>query len=263
LPSGVASLAVHDTGTGPAVLFLHAFPLDGSQWDHQVAALSGDYRCLRPDVWGCGGSPHPPDDAATLDHFARAVITELDDRGIDRFSVVGMSMGGYVAFALWRLAATRISSMTLSNTRADADADETRAGRLEVAEHALRDGNVAFLVEANIDRLLGPKARLEVHITDPLRGRIKRCTPAGIAFAQRAMAGRPDSVALLQGITVPTLVVTGRDDAVIPEAQMQRIADGIPGAVRVDLDCGHLSNLEQPVEFTRALADFLTSLPRS
>jgi pimeloyl-ACP methyl ester carboxylesterase len=77
------------------------------------------------------------------------------------------------------------------------------------------------------------------------------------------MADRPDSVPLLQGIAVPTLVVTGRDDAVIPEAQMQRIADGIPGALRIDLDCGHLSNLEQPHEFTRALADFLTPLPHS
>jgi pimeloyl-ACP methyl ester carboxylesterase len=228
-----------------------------------VAALSGDYRCLRPDIWGCGASPPPPDGATTLDDFAQAVITDLDERGVDRFSVVGLSMGGYVAFALWRLAPARISSLTLSNTRADADADETRAGRLEVAERALRDGNVAFLVEANVDRLLGPKARLEVHITDPLRGRIKRCTPAGIAFAQRAMADRPDSVPLLQGIAVPTLVVTGRDDAVIPEAQMQRIADGIPGGLRTDLDCGHLSNLEQPHEFTRALADFLTPLPHS
>jgi pimeloyl-ACP methyl ester carboxylesterase len=263
LPSGVAPLAVHDTGSGPAVLFLHAFPLDGSQWDHQVAALSGDYRCLRPDVWGCGGSPPPPDAAATLDDFAQAVITALDDRGIDRFSVVGMSMGGYVAFALWRLAPARVVSLTVSNTRADADSDETRAGRLEVAERVLREGDVAFLVEANVDRLLGPKARLEVHITDPLRGRIKRCTPAGIAFAQRAMAARPDSAGLLHGITVPTLVVTGRDDAVIPEAQMQTIADGIPQALRVDLDCGHLSNLEQPQEFTRALSDFLSALPRT
>jgi len=259
--SGAETLAVHETGSGPAVLFLHAFPLDASQWDHQVAALSGAYRCLRPDIWGCGASPPPPDDATTLEDYARAVITALDARGVDRFSVVGLSMGGYVAFALWRLAAPRIVSMTLGNTRADVDTEETRTSRLQVAERALRDRDVAFLVETNVDRLLGPAARAEVHITDPLRGRIKRCTPAGIAFAQRAMAARQDSVALLQSITAPTLVVTGRVDAVIPEEQMQRIADGIPGALRVDFDCGHLANLEKPHEFSRALDDFLTGLP--
>ena len=259
--SGLDRLAVHDTGSGPAVLFLHAFPLDASQWDHQVAVLSGDYRCIRPDIWGCGASPPPPPAATTLDDFARAVLTELDERGVERFSVVGLSMGGYVAFALWRLAAGRFVSLTLGNTRADVDSEETRAGRLEVAERALQTNDVAFLVEANVDRLLGPKARLEVHITDPLRARIKRCTPAGISFALRAMAARTDSVALLPSITVPTLVVAGRDDAVIPAAQMQTISDGIPGALRVDLDCGHLANLEQPHEFSRALVDFLTSLP--
>jgi len=70
--------ALHDTGTGEAVLFLHAFTMDASQWDHQVAALSGDMRCVRVDLWGCGASPPPPPGDPSLDTFAAAVLEALD-----------------------------------------------------------------------------------------------------------------------------------------------------------------------------------------
>src|ERR1700680_3606492 len=111
--SGADTLAVHETGSGPAVLFLHAFPLDASQWDHQVAALSGSRRCLRPDFWGCGASPPPSQDPASLDDYARSVLSALDELRVGRFTVVGLSMGGYIALALWRVAADRISALAL------------------------------------------------------------------------------------------------------------------------------------------------------
>jgi pimeloyl-ACP methyl ester carboxylesterase len=94
--------AIHDTGTGEAVLFLHAFTMDSSQWDHQVAALSGDMRCVRVDLWGCGASPPPPAGAPSLDTFAAAVLEALDSRDIKRFAVVGLSMGGYLATTVLR-----------------------------------------------------------------------------------------------------------------------------------------------------------------
>ncbi|MBV9099665.1 MAG: alpha/beta fold hydrolase [Candidatus Dormibacteraeota bacterium] len=253
--------AMHDSGEGPAVLFLHAFPLDASQWDHQVAALSDARRCLRPAIWGCGDSPPPPEDAAGLDDYARAIVSALDERGVDRFSVVGLSMGGYVAFEIWRLAAARIGAIAFCNTRAGADSDASRSDRLAMAERVLSEGSPESIVEASVERLLGPRARREAHITDPVRGRIRRCTPAGIAFAQRAMAARRDSTPTLAAIGVPTLVVAGRDDAVIPAADVDSLAAGLPAAARVDLDCGHLSNLELPHEFNRTLAEFLDSAP--
>src|SRR5215472_10588556 len=111
-PMAGAPPALHDTGDGAPLLLLHAFPLDASQWDHQVAALSGRYRCLRPDYWGCGASPPPPGEPS-LDSFAAAVLRTLDERGIDRFHVAGSSMGGYVAFGLLRQAAHRVLSLTL------------------------------------------------------------------------------------------------------------------------------------------------------
>src|ERR1019366_9568033 len=112
--------AIHDTGTGAPVLFLHAFTLDASQWDHQVAALSDDMRCIRVDLWGCGSSPAPPAGEPALDGFAAAVLAALDSLNIDKVAVVGLSMGGYLAFTLWRLAPQRIRAPALCNNPATA-----------------------------------------------------------------------------------------------------------------------------------------------
>jgi 3-oxoadipate enol-lactonase len=251
------ALAFHDSGQGPALLFLHAFPLDASQWDHQVAALSGDHRCLRVDMWGCGDSP-PPQGDGTLDEVAASVIDELDARSIDTFAMVGLSMGGYLAFALWRAAASRITAIALCNTRATADSDTARADRLAMADRIVAEDSVEALVEPMVERLLGPRARAEVHVTDPVRGRVRRCTPAGIAFAQRAMAARPDSTPHLEALTMPVLVIGGTDDGMIPIAETQAMAAAIPAARFVAMSCGHLSNLEDPREFNRIIGEFMS-----
>jgi pimeloyl-ACP methyl ester carboxylesterase len=250
--------AIHDTGTGEAVLFLHAFTMDASQWDHQVAALSGDMRCVRVDLWGCGDSPPPPSGDPSLSGFAEALVGVLDSLGIDRCAVVGLSMGGYLAFAMWRLAPERIRALALCNTRAAADTPVARDDRLAMADLVEREQSVESIVEPMVARLLSPDAQAEAHIADPVRGRIRRCTPAGIAFAQRAIATRPDSTALLGSITVPTLVIAGMQDAIVGPADVQAIADGISGARYAELDCGHLSNLELPRPVNEQLAAFLT-----
>ncbi len=249
--------AVHETGTGDTVLFLHAFTLDASQWDHQVAALSGDLRCVRVDLWGCGDSPPPPAETPSLDSYAASVLAALDARGIDRFAVVGFSMGGYLAFTMLRLAPSRIRALALCSTRAGEDDAPRRDDRLAIAERVEREQSVEWIVELMTERLIGPASIGEAHVADPVRGRIRRCSPAGIAYAQRAMAARPDSTGILGSIGVPTLVIAGTHDAIIPVAEVRAMSGSIPGARFVELDCGHLTNLEEPRAFNHALGSFL------
>jgi pimeloyl-ACP methyl ester carboxylesterase len=192
-----------------------------------------------------------------LDAFAAALLGDLTERDVDRFDVVGMSMGGYVAFALWRAAPERVRSLVLCSTRATADADGARRDRLTVADRALSEQSTEFVAESMVDRLLGPAARREPHVTDPLLGRIRRAAPAGIAFAQRAMAARPDSSDLLQNIDVPTLVISGRHDALVSLDEQRAMAAGIAGCRHLEMDCGHLPNLELPQEFNDVLEDHL------
>lgn len=247
---------VHDTGSGPALLFLHAFPLDASQWDHQVAAFSDRYRCLRPDAYGCGDSPPPPA-GLRLDDVAAGVLAALDRLGVGEVAVVGLSMGGYTAFSLLRLAPQRVRALVLCDTRSAADSEPARADRLAMAERVRREG-VEVIVETMAARLLAPHSLGEFHVSDPVRGRIRRCTPEGVAACQEAMAARPDSGDLLAGISVPALVMVGSEDAVTPADEARRMAAAIPGArCEVIEGAGHLSNLERWDAFNATLGGFL------
>lgn len=250
-------LRVHDTGDGPPLVFLHAFPLDASMWDHQVAAFSGRFRCLRPDVYGFGSSPAPPA-GMSLDDVAQAVVEALDARGVGAVTVVGLSLGGYVAFAMLRRFADRVSRLVLCDTRAGADSEQARADRLRMAEEVRAAGSVESIVEPMVGRLLAAQGAAEFHVSDPVRGRIRRATPAGVAAAQEAMALRPDSTPQLGAIRVPALVLVGSQDAVTPPDEAERMAAAIPGAeLRVIEGAGHLSNLERWDDFNAALAAFV------
>jgi 3-oxoadipate enol-lactonase len=252
----MSGLAIHDTGEGPVLLLLHAFPLDASMWDGQVAALSGRYRCLRPDFWGCGRSPSPPG-AQTIDGYAADVLRELDERGVTEFAVCGSSMGGYMAFALLRAASDRVRAVVLSGTRAAADSAAARAGRVDMLDQ-VRGGGVEAIVEPMTQRLLCPRCREEVHIADPVRGRIRRCSADGVIAAIEAIAGRPDSTPMLHDIRAPTLVVCGTADIIVPVDESHAMAAAIPGAQLHEFEgAAHLPNLEQPAALSALLGDFL------
>ncbi len=252
----MSGLAIHDTGEGPVLLLLHAFPLDASMWDGQVAALSGRYRCLRPDFWGCGASPSPPV-GTTIDGHAADVLRALDERGVTEFAVCGASMGGYLAFALLRAASERVRAVVLSGTRAAADDEAGLAARRRMVED-IRAGGVEAIIEVMTERMLCARCRAEVHIADPVRGRMRRCSAEGVVAAIEAVAGRPDSTPMLRDIRVPALVVCGTSDVIVPIDEARAMAGAIPGAQLHEFEgAAHLPNLEQPAAFSALLGNFL------
>lgn len=262
-PDGGAALPhLHDTGEGPPLLLLHAFPQDASMWDHQVAALSGRHRCLRPDAHGCGVSPPPPE-GLRIDTWAERVLAALDAAGVGRVAVAGLSMGGYLAFALLRVAPERLAGLALLATRATADTDAVRADRGALAARLRAVGAPAVeeLVESQPARLLGPVARGEYHIVDPVRGRIRRCSPEGLAALADLMADRPDSTPLLGSIGVPTLVLAGAEDGIAPVDEMRAMAAAIPGArFEAVAASGHLLCVERHAATSALLGEWLTTV---
>jgi 3-oxoadipate enol-lactonase len=261
-PVGTNLPYLHRSGTGPCLLFLHAFPQDASMWDQQVAALSGNYSCLRPDAFGCGSSPPPPLDL-TLESWAATIVDLLDTAGVDRVAVVGASMGGYLAFALLREAAERVAGLCLLGSRARADSDTTKAERAALVERLRNDGPAAIehLVENQPSRLLSKRGTGEFHISDPVRGRIRRCTPAGLATLSEILAARPDSTPLLATIAVPTLVVAGSEDALVPVEEAQAMASGVPGARFEVLEgSGHLVSLDRAHVVNRLVASWVADV---
>jgi pimeloyl-ACP methyl ester carboxylesterase len=249
------------SGAGTPVVLLHAFPLDGRMWAPQVEALAGSYQVIVPDLRGFGAAREQAVEEAGMDLLADDVARLLDDRGLDRVVLGGLSMGGYVALAFVRHHADRLGGLLLLDTKAGTDTEQARADRLRMVERVLAEGT-GFLPEATLPRVLG-KTSLEERpeLVERVTALIREQDPRAIAGAQRGMAARPDATDVLAGITVPTLVVAGEEDAIIGPEVGRELAAAIPDARFLLVErAGHLSNLEQPEVVNEALLDFVAPI---
>jgi 3-oxoadipate enol-lactonase len=255
-----ATVGYTDQGNGTPLVFIHAFPLSKAMWQPQVDALKDRYRVITIDLGGHGESDivlcHD-----SLDDYAKDVIRLLDHLGIAQVVFVGLSMGGYTLFSIYRHYANRVMAMVLADTRAQADSEEGKAGRQSMAQVAFSDGAPA-IAELILPKLLAPSTiEHRPEIVEQVRQMILHTSTAGIVVDLVAMAARPDSTALLPTITCPTLVIVGEDDQATPVTESQFIADRISGSTLVTIaGAGHLSNLEQPDAFTHALMTFLKNI---
>lgn len=256
------NIAYSDHGIGQPVLFLHAFPLNRSMWEGEMTALLQEqaYRLVSLD-WRGFGESDIPNDISPMSLFADDVAALMDQLGIEKAILCGLSMGGYAAFAFLRQYPQRIAGLILADTRPGADTPEAQANRENVARLVETQGTGA-IADLQMPRLISDATRQhhpEVEIR--IRQMIDAATPRGIAAASRGMAQRQDSTGLLAGITSPTLVIVGEQDALIPPAVAQEYAALIPGArLAVIPQAGHLSNLEQPDLFLAAISNFLLSM---
>ena len=235
------------------LLLLHAFPVDARMWDRQRSEFTPSLPVVAPHMPGFGGT-EPAGEVTSMRAAAERALRELDRAGIDRAVVCGLSMGGYVAFELWRTAPELVAGLVLANTRAGPDTDEGRASRRALADRLRAEGS-GFLVD-DPPTLLSESAPPELHAF--VRGLIADQPAEAIAAASLGMAERPDSTPDLVGIDVPTLVVTSSLDVLIPPEVSAPMASRIPGAtLAVIQSVGHLSNLEAPDEFDRLLGEHL------
>jgi pimeloyl-ACP methyl ester carboxylesterase len=255
-----AELAYETAGEGPAVLFLHAFPLGLFMWEAQVRALQGSHTVVRFDARGFGGSP-VDDGLLTMERIADDGVGLLDHLGIARAVVAGCSMGGYAAFALFRRHPDRVRALVLQDTRAGADADEGRRNRALLAEKTLREGAVAAR-DAFLPKLLGRTSHAErPELVARVEKAILGASPRAIANALHGLGARADSTPTLREVGVPTLVVCGEEDAITPVAESKAMAAAIAGSrLAVIPRAGHVANLEEPETFNRVLLEFLTVL---
>jgi len=256
----------------PTVVLLHAFPLDKRLWDDVVEAVADTgWDVVVPDLRGFGESAYGedgPDDEPTLSWMARDVLSILDRIGVNSAVVVGLSLGGYVAMELVRQDASRIAGIALIDTKASADTDEARANRLRVADQVLEAGSTAALARAMLPGLLGTTTQADrPDVVARVRGWIEEADPAGVAWAQRAMAARPESFADLASLSVPALVLWGDEDALAPRAEQELMVEALRDARAVEIPgSGHLSAVEDPAAVVAALVPFLDDvrrLPRS
>lgn len=253
-------LAVHIAGRGPLAVLLHGYPLDHRMWIETMQGPLAEQRTLVAiDLRGHGQSPWCGDAVHPMDLFASdvvAVIHTLTDEPVD---VVGLSMGGYVAQALWARHAPLVRSLVLVDTKAAGDDETQKLGR-DAAMRTLVDRGRAAIAAGIVPKLLALRGDDDPHGL-LLKARLQtmiESQPVETTLADlRGLRDRPDRTAMLASITVPVLVVVGSDDVITPPAEAQRIAQAIPGARCVVVPgCGHMTPMEDPAAFARELGGF-------
>jgi len=251
------TLAYNDQGSGLPIVFFHAFPLNRTMWAEQEKAFSSQFRVVTIDLRGHGESEAPLW-RYTLDQTADDVIGLLDHLLIQEAVFVGLSMGGYILFSLYRKCADRVKGLVLADTRAQADTAEGKEARFQMAQTAYQKGPSA-IADIMIPKLLSPATvQTKPGLVRHVRAMIEGNQISGIAGDLMAMAERPDSVTLLKHITCPTQIIVGELDLPTPPADAQLMADRIPGArLTIIPAAAHLSNLEKPDIFNNTVREFV------
>jgi 3-oxoadipate enol-lactonase len=250
-------LAYTDQGSGPPLLLVHGFPLDGTMWSGQTGPLAERFRVLVPDLRGFGKSSVLPG-LVTMQRMADDLAEMLGALEVSQPVIFcGLSMGGYVAWQFALRHRSHLSKLILCDTRAAADSNETAAGRIGLAQRVLKEGP-GFVAEAMLPKLFA-KETIDSGspVVEATRQVILRTDPRGIAASARGMAQRSDVTELLPQLDLPTLLICGEHDAITPPEEMKSVADKLPHATYVQIaGAGHMAPLEKPEEVNRAIMAF-------
>lgn len=241
------------------VVLLHALSLHSSMWREQERALTAlGHRVVAVDQRGFGSAPlgdAPPSLDVVADDLARA----LDARGVGRAVFAGSSMGAYVLMTFLRRHPGRADAVCLLSARADADTPEAREQRLRFADAITTPGMRSAVLAQTTPRLVGATTRAaRPEVLDRVLADAGAADPAAVAWAQRAIAKRPDHTDTLRATQVPALVIAGTEDELVTAAESRHTAAALPDGDLVTIEgAGHLQPLEAPDAVTAALCSLL------
>lgn len=250
-PDGAVTGARRAGSAGRALVFVHGVGSTAAIWDAQLAAFGDAYRCFAIELRGNGALPNPDPGLIARAGFADDVLAVADAAGLDRFTLIGCSLGGVVAFELWNGAArARLEALALVGSFAHYPQAQSYADGVKAAAQAA--GDMRAFAEQRAAKLGLPATRLRETIEQMAR----KSLPCYLAATQATWTG--DYRDLLATIDVPVLVVHGEHDSVAPRALSQEIADGIPGARLASIPgAGHVANADAPEAFNALLRSFL------
>ena len=260
IQSAGAKIVYEVRGSGPPLFLLHPFPTNRHFWDTISPSLELRYRLFLPDLRGHGESGSG--EGATMANHATDIFQICRENDVKQAGFVGVSIGGYLLFEFWRRYKEIVALLVLSNTRAQGDSEEARANRRKSADEVEKNGTAAFL-DGMLPKLLGETTRRNrPDIVRRARSMMDAMSREGLAAVQRGMAARPDSVSTLPTINVPTLLVRGQEDMLIPAQDAELMHNKISGSQLYAISqTGHYSAMEKPEEFLKVLRPFLESHP--
>ena len=233
-------------GDGEPLVLVHGYPLSGDLFREQRDGLSDDYTVVTVDLRGYGRSTGADGDE-TVETYARDVLAVLDELGVDRALIGGMSMGGPIVFSMYEQDPDRFRGMLLIDTIAAAAAPP-EAGLWMGTVELVREQGVAAIPPLFMDEFVTGQGRMDrPELTDYLAGIINEASQDAAVAGAMALANRPDFQPLLDDIDVPVLVLVGLQDTVYPFEVSQRMAEMIGDNAEVAVldDASHAAVIER------------------
>jgi pimeloyl-ACP methyl ester carboxylesterase len=242
------------------IVWLHAFPVSSAMWIDQLEAVPAGWRMIAPDLAGFGGTTDHTEDPS-IDDFARDFRELVDALSLEQVVLGGLSMGGYAAFAVHRIAPERLRALILADTKATADTPAAREGR-EAMLRVVDERGSAGVADEMLPKLLGGTTRrARPAIEARVRALVEANPAEGLRHAILRLRDRPDASPQLANIRVPVLVIVGEEDGVTTVDDARAIVAGTSDSRLAILpEAGHLSNLENPASFNAALRPWLAGL---
>jgi pimeloyl-ACP methyl ester carboxylesterase len=261
IPVNNFHLSYDDVGEGIVpIIFLHGFPFNKTMWQGQLDFLKSSYRLIPCDIRGFGKSMDEKS-PLSIDLFADDLIQFMDKLSIDKAIVCGLSMGGFIALNAMKRFPERLEALILCDTQCIADTKEVKEKRYKIIDEINVEGvdnfNDGFIKRVFHEDSITNKKKVVEQLRNVVFSNSKHIIKQGLV----ALAERSETCSILDGITIPTLIICGREDEVTPLAQSEFMNATIKGSIlQVIENAGHVSNLEQPDEFNKHLLGFLTTL---
>jgi pimeloyl-ACP methyl ester carboxylesterase len=254
------SVFLEGNNKSKSIVFVHGFPYDHTMWKAQIDELSRNYFCVAYDIRGLGESP-AGDGQYTMESFVDDLESIINELGLDKPILCGLSMGGYISLRALERMETKISAVVLCDTRSEADNNEGKLKRAAAIKRINTEGLAPFAKDF-ITNCYGDHYK-QNHKEEFEKRIVKSSSfdPVGVKGSLLAMLGRNDTTEYLRKIKIPALVICGEQDALTPPPVMQLMADKINGAELVIIkNSGHMSPIENPLEVNKAINEFLEKL---
>jgi len=252
------NFSYQDRGRGSPILFIHGFPLNRHMWQAQVEYLSTYFRTISVDLRGHGDTQAIPG-PYSMEMLAGDCNALLESLQVDEPVVLcGLSMGGYISLAFYRLFPSRVSGMILAATRANADTLDAQKNRDNAITLAKQFGPAAVAASMAPSLFSPERYKSNPSLVQETTDLMSKTSLEGIVEALEGMKNRQDSTAMLPSIQVPVLLIHGTEDQLIPLSVAQEMKNTIPGSTLVTIpESGHLLNLEKPEVFNRTAKNFI------
>jgi len=256
-----ATISYDDLGEGKIpILFIHGFPFDKSSWQPQMEFLKTSHRVIAYDIRGFGKST-PGNEKASISIFADDLIKLIDGLQVEKVIACGLSMGGYILLNAANRYPEKFAALILSDTQCIADTPEAKEERYKTIEQ-IKTGGLNDFAEGSVKNLFYQESlETKKEVVEKIKDIILSTSPETITGTLEALAGRDETCFSLDNISVPTLILCGKEDKITPLVQSEFLHKGIKNSTLHSIDkAGHLSNLEQPNEFNEHLNHFISVL---